>query len=100
VASDPRLGEGWDRLGRIAERRGDLAQARQLYDKAIPLLVRPAETVHNLAVLLQRLGEIDAANLGAAAGKGRNNEAHRPRSSANSTPTAPARQPALVHFLN
>jgi hypothetical protein len=51
-------------------------------------------------ILAQRLGEIDAANLGAAAGKGRNNEAHRPRSSANSSPTAPARQPVLVHFLN
>ena len=61
VARDPRCGEAWDRLARIAQRQGHLDEAEAHYRRAIDALAEPAESHNNLAVLLQRRGELDGA---------------------------------------
>ncbi len=61
VEREPDRGAAWDRLARIAERRGQRADAEAHYRRAIATLADPAEAHNNLAVLLQRRGELDDA---------------------------------------
>jgi FkbM family methyltransferase len=61
VERDPGHGAAWDRLARIAERRGHLAAAEEHFQRAIATLADPAEAHNNLAVLLQRRGALDGA---------------------------------------
>ena len=58
VERDPGCGAAWNRLARIAERRGQLAAAEEHFRRAIATLADPAEAHNNLAVLLQRRGEL------------------------------------------
>ncbi len=61
VERDPGRGGAWDRLARIAEQRGHLADAEAHFQRAIATLADPAEAHNNLAVLLQRRGALDGA---------------------------------------
>ena len=61
VEDDPRLTDGWNALGNLAERQGGLAEARGLYERALATNPKHPGALFNSARIALRLGDPAAA---------------------------------------